>query len=171
MCVCALLFRRCARSEAGCRRIAGAATRPALCLVGRPGDGVSESLENRRFPGGYDEMTEGCAALGGLRLRACTPWTPGGDTAGACGQGVHKDVDKSVDSVDSFFRAFGVCDSVLSVATCGSWGVRYFRYTIRPQPEPLQTRGSRGLSTGLSTIVHFDGGKLGIVIKTHRCKL
>lgn len=102
MCVCALLFRRCARSEAGRRRIAGAATRPALCLVGRPGDGVSESLENMRFPGGYDEMTEGCAALGGLRLRACTPWTSGGDTAGACGQGVHKGVDKSVDSVDSF---------------------------------------------------------------------
>lgn len=171
MCVCALLFRRCARSEAGCQRIAGFVTCLVPCVVGRPSGGELESLENRRFPGGCDEMTEGCAALGGLRLRACTPWTLGGDTAGACGQGVHKDVDKSVDSVDSFFRAFSVCDSVLSAATCGSRGVRYFRYTIRPQSEPLQTLGSRGLSTGLSTIVHFDGGKRGIVIKTHRCKL
>lgn len=102
MCVCALLFRRCARSEAGCRRIAGFVTCLVPCVVGRPSGGELESLENRRFPGGCDEMTEGCAALGGLRLRACTPWTPGGDTAGACGQGVHKGVDKSVDSVDSF---------------------------------------------------------------------
>lgn len=53
-------------------------------------------------------MTVSCAAFGDSRLRACMPWTPAGDAAGACGQGVHKGVDKLVDSVDNF-SARSVC--------------------------------------------------------------